>query len=112
MTDPNEMFAVVPYSGNAPDEAIITGNLSQVTEYIPQSVSREEAEQRLAEAEQRAAATPCNRTKFAHMLHRFSRMVSTILALAWTHSRPARKNSRTNKSEMRKRPKLRVSRRC
>jgi hypothetical protein len=55
MTTPDEMFAVVPYSGKAPDEAIIKGNLSQVTEYIPQSVSREEAEQRLAEAEQRAA---------------------------------------------------------
>ena len=57
MSDPNEMFAVVPYSGNAPEEAIIIGNLSQVTEYIPQSVAREEAEQHLAEAEQRAAAT-------------------------------------------------------
>jgi hypothetical protein len=54
MSDPNEMFAVVSYSGKAPDEAIITGNLSQVTEYIPQSVAREEAEQHLAEAEQRA----------------------------------------------------------
>lgn len=50
-----EQFAIVPYSGTAPDEAIIIGNLSQVTEYIPQSVAREEAEQRLAEAQAEAA---------------------------------------------------------
>ena len=56
MSDPNEMFAIVPYSnGKAPEEAIIKGNLSQVTEYIPQSIARADAERHLAEAMASAA---------------------------------------------------------
>jgi hypothetical protein len=58
MPNPDELFAIVPCShGHVPEDAIITGNLSQVTEYIPQSVAREEAEQRLAQAKEEAAAT-------------------------------------------------------
>jgi hypothetical protein len=58
MNDPNELFAIVPYShGHAPAEAIITGNLSQVTEYIPQSVARMEADQRFAQAKKDAEQT-------------------------------------------------------
>jgi hypothetical protein len=49
MSDNPEMFAIVPYTGRPPEESIIIGNLSQVTEYIPQSVARVEAEQRVEE---------------------------------------------------------------
>jgi hypothetical protein len=57
MNDPNELFAIVPFSGRAPEEAIITGNLSQVTEYIPQSIVRNERDQQLAQAERDAEET-------------------------------------------------------
>jgi hypothetical protein len=56
--DPNDLFAIVPCShGHVPAEAIITGNLSQVTEYIPQSVARNERDQQLAQAERDAEET-------------------------------------------------------
>ena len=58
MPDNNDMFAIVPCShGHTPEEAIITGNLSQVTEYIPQSVARNERDQQLAQAERDAEET-------------------------------------------------------
>jgi hypothetical protein len=52
-----QQFAIVPYTGRPPEEAIITGNLSQVTEYIPQSVARNEKEAQLAQTERNAAET-------------------------------------------------------
>jgi hypothetical protein len=55
--DNDQQFAIVPYTGRAPEEAIITGNLSQVTEYIPQSVARNERDQQLAQAERDAEET-------------------------------------------------------
>jgi hypothetical protein len=58
MPNEDDMFAIVPCShGHTPEEAIITGNLSQVTEYIPQSVARNERDQQLAQAERDAEET-------------------------------------------------------
>jgi hypothetical protein len=57
MPDNNQQFAIVPYTGRAPEDAIVTGNLSQVTEYIPQSVARNEKEAQLAQAERDAEET-------------------------------------------------------
>jgi hypothetical protein len=58
MSDPNELFAIVPCShGHVPEDAIVTGNLSQITEYIPQSVARDEREAQLADAERDAEET-------------------------------------------------------
>jgi hypothetical protein len=55
---PDARFAIIEIPpGPSPSEAIIVGNLSQVTEYLPQSVARLEAEQRLAQAKEDAAET-------------------------------------------------------
>jgi hypothetical protein len=55
MHDQSEQFAIVPYTGQK--DAIAHGNLSQVTEYIPQSVARNERDQQLAQAERDAEET-------------------------------------------------------
>jgi hypothetical protein len=59
MTGPdNELFAIVPVEGNqSPPEAIVVGDLREVTSYIGQSIARIEEEQRLAQAQQDAAET-------------------------------------------------------
>jgi hypothetical protein len=58
MPNPNELFAIVPVEGTkSPPEAIVVGNMSAVMECIPQSVAREEAEGRLAQAKRDAAET-------------------------------------------------------
>lgn len=50
--DPTSRFAIVPLStpGRAPDDAIVVGPLSEVLEYIPQSVARNDAVQELERA--------------------------------------------------------------
>jgi hypothetical protein len=54
----SDRFAIVPIGpGPSPAEAIVVGNLSQVTEYIPQSVARNERDQQLAQAERDAEET-------------------------------------------------------
>jgi hypothetical protein len=58
MPNPNELFAIVPVEGTkSPPDAIVVGNMSAVMECIPQSVARQEAEGRLAEAKRDAAET-------------------------------------------------------
>ena len=44
-THPADRFAIVPLStpGRTPDDAIVVGPLSEVTEYIGQSISRQDA---------------------------------------------------------------------
>jgi hypothetical protein len=54
MSDPNELFAIVP--GSRP-ESIVEGPMSEVMEYIGGSVARAEKEERLAQQEQDAAET-------------------------------------------------------
>jgi hypothetical protein len=56
MSGPGDRFAIVPIApGPTPPEAFVIGNMDQVMEFIPQSVAREEAEQRLADQEKHAA---------------------------------------------------------
>lgn len=45
ISDPTERFAIVPIStpGRTPDDALVVGPLSEVTEYIGQSVARQDA---------------------------------------------------------------------
>ena len=55
MTDitPNhETFAIVPYDGKPPSDAIVYGSLPEVLEYIRGTTARAEAEERLASAKQ------------------------------------------------------------
>ena len=51
-THPAERFAIVPLStpGRTPDDAIVVGPLSEVTEYIGQSISRQDAVEQLNRA--------------------------------------------------------------
>ena len=52
ISDPTSRFAIVPLSspGRPPDDAIVIGPLSEVTEYIGQSVARADAVQQLNRA--------------------------------------------------------------
>ena len=51
-SDPTERFAIVPLStpGRTPDDAIVVGPLSEVTEYIGQSIARQDAVEELERA--------------------------------------------------------------
>jgi hypothetical protein len=56
ISDPDDRFAIVLIApGPAAPEALVIGNMEQVMEFIPQSVAREEAEQRLVDQEKHAA---------------------------------------------------------
>ena len=51
MTDTSDRFAIIPVThGPAPDDAIVVGPMSEVFEYIPQSVARNDAHEELEAA--------------------------------------------------------------
>jgi hypothetical protein len=51
MPDDPELFSIVPVEGKAPSDAIVTGPMSEVMEYIGGSVARNEKEAQIAQAE-------------------------------------------------------------
>src|SRR6516225_9875785 len=81
-SDPAARFAIIPLEpGPAPLEAIVIGSMNQVTEYIPQSVARDEAmaefERARASADQirqmRQATTRMQVKAFAVAVDQFER---------------------------------------
>jgi hypothetical protein len=51
LPSPTDRFAIVPVThGPAPDDAIVVGPMSEVFEYIPQSVARNDALEELEQA--------------------------------------------------------------
>jgi hypothetical protein len=111
MSDPNARFAIIEIPpGPSPPEAIVVGNMDAVMRCLPQTVASEEQEQRLARAEKQAAETERQQQELVLALRKCWLMVSNIFQAAWTHSRLARKHTPTSCDEMRKKPKLRLSR--